>query len=137
MSTCIICCVAHICELVFVSYIYIYSYRTREEIQDVRKSRDPITSFREKLIQANLATDDEFKVGSNRYIHVNSCPLDPIAVLRLSRILIMMLRKLLTMLKVMHKMILNCMSMNSILMFIRICRLIFKFVDVTISPTNK
>ncbi|UJR15110.1 hypothetical protein I4U23_002076 [Adineta vaga] len=37
------------------------SYRTREEIQDVRKSRDPITSFREKLIQANLATDEEFK----------------------------------------------------------------------------
>ncbi|CAF0772124.1 unnamed protein product [Adineta steineri] len=37
------------------------SYRTREEIQDVRKSRDPITSFREKLIQAKLATEDEFK----------------------------------------------------------------------------
>ena len=39
------------------------SYRTREEIQDVRKSRDPITSFRERLIQANLATDEEFKVS--------------------------------------------------------------------------
>jgi pyruvate dehydrogenase E1 component alpha subunit len=41
-----------------------FSYRTREEIQDVRKSRDPITSFRDKLIQANLATDEEFKVCS-------------------------------------------------------------------------
>ena len=39
------------------------SYRTREEIQDVRKSRDPITSFRERLIQAHLATDEEFKVS--------------------------------------------------------------------------
>ena len=39
-----------------------FSYRTREEIQDVRKSRDPITSFRDKLIQAKLATDEEFKV---------------------------------------------------------------------------
>ncbi|CAF0842749.1 unnamed protein product [Adineta steineri] len=37
------------------------SYRTREEVQDVRKSRDPITSFREKVIEANLATDEEFK----------------------------------------------------------------------------
>ena len=39
-----------------------FSYRTREEIQDVRKSRDPITSFREKLINAKLATEEEFKV---------------------------------------------------------------------------
>lgn len=38
------------------------SYRTREEIQDVRKSRDPITSFREKLVTAKLATEEEFKV---------------------------------------------------------------------------
>ncbi len=42
----------------------IFSYRTREEIQDVRKSRDPITSFRDRVIQANLATDEEFKVSS-------------------------------------------------------------------------
>ncbi|CAF0922579.1 unnamed protein product [Adineta ricciae] len=41
------------------------SYRTREEIQDVRKSRDPITSFREKLVQAKLATEDEFKAIDN------------------------------------------------------------------------
>jgi len=37
------------------------SYRTREEIQDVRKSRDPITSFRDKVVEANLATEEEFK----------------------------------------------------------------------------
>lgn len=41
---------------------FCFSYRTREEIQDVRKSRDPITSFREKVVQANLATEEEFKV---------------------------------------------------------------------------
>ncbi len=49
-------------EIIKNSNFYNFSYRTREEIQDVRKSRDPITSFREKIIQANLATDEEFKV---------------------------------------------------------------------------
>ena len=39
-----------------------FSYRTREEVQDVRKSRDPITSLRDKLLQAKLATEEEFKV---------------------------------------------------------------------------
>jgi len=37
------------------------SYRTREEIQAVRKSRDPITGFKDKIVSANLATDDELK----------------------------------------------------------------------------
>ncbi|KRX88100.1 putative pyruvate dehydrogenase E1 component subunit alpha, mitochondrial, partial [Trichinella pseudospiralis] len=37
------------------------SYRTREEIQKVRKLRDPITSFREKILSANLATEEELK----------------------------------------------------------------------------
>ena len=41
---------------------FYFSYRTREEVQDVRKSRDPITSFREKILQAKLATEEEFKV---------------------------------------------------------------------------
>lgn len=40
------------------------SYRTREEIQEVRQSRDPITSFREKILNAELATADEIKVNS-------------------------------------------------------------------------
>lgn len=38
------------------------SYRTRDEIQEVRQTRDPITSFKEKIISANLATQDELKV---------------------------------------------------------------------------
>jgi len=37
------------------------SYRTREEIQEVRQSRDPITHFKERMIDANLATADEIK----------------------------------------------------------------------------
>lgn len=42
------------------------SYRTREEIQEVRQSRDPITHFKERMIDANLATADEIK-ASNKY----------------------------------------------------------------------
>lgn len=37
------------------------SYRTREEIQEVRKSRDPITSFKDKILTADLATEEELK----------------------------------------------------------------------------
>lgn len=38
------------------------SYRTREEVQEVRQTRDPITSFKEKILTANLATADQLKV---------------------------------------------------------------------------
>lgn len=37
------------------------SYRTRDEIQEVRQRRDPITSFKDKLITNNLATAEELK----------------------------------------------------------------------------
>lgn len=37
------------------------SYRTRDEIQEVRQTRDPITSFREKIIGAGLVTAEELK----------------------------------------------------------------------------
>lgn len=37
------------------------TYRTREEIQHMRSTRDPITGFKEKLIEAELATDAELK----------------------------------------------------------------------------
>lgn len=37
------------------------SYRTRDEIQEVRQTRDPITSFKEKIISSNLVTADELK----------------------------------------------------------------------------
>lgn len=38
------------------------SYRTRDEIQEVRQTRDPITSFREKIITSGLTTAEELKV---------------------------------------------------------------------------
>ncbi|XP_030758001.1 pyruvate dehydrogenase E1 component subunit alpha, mitochondrial-like isoform X2 [Sitophilus oryzae] len=37
------------------------SYRTREEVQEVRHSRDPITSFKEKILSRNLVTPEEIK----------------------------------------------------------------------------
>ncbi len=38
------------------------SYRTRDEIQEVRQTRDPITSFREKILNTELVHQDELKV---------------------------------------------------------------------------
>ena len=37
------------------------SYRTRDEIQEVRKTRDPITGFKDRIITSQLATEDELK----------------------------------------------------------------------------
>ncbi|XP_044011145.1 probable pyruvate dehydrogenase E1 component subunit alpha, mitochondrial isoform X2 [Aphidius gifuensis] len=37
------------------------SYRTREEIQEVRQTRDPLTSFKERILSTNLVTADELK----------------------------------------------------------------------------
>ncbi|VDL77315.1 unnamed protein product [Nippostrongylus brasiliensis] len=48
------------------------SYRTREEIQEVRKHSDPITGFKSRIITAGLVTEDELKqidkVGFRSYI---------------------------------------------------------------------
>lgn len=45
------------------------SYRTREEVQEVRQTRDPVTSFKEKIINAGLVTLDELKVNFSTLIH--------------------------------------------------------------------
>lgn len=45
------------------------SYRTRDEIQEVRQTRDPITSFKEKIIGSNLVAIDELKVNT-KYINL-------------------------------------------------------------------
>ncbi|VDM95315.1 unnamed protein product [Thelazia callipaeda] len=37
------------------------SYRTRDEVQEVRKTRDPVTSFKDKIVSAGLATENELK----------------------------------------------------------------------------
>lgn len=39
------------------------SYRTREEIQEVRQTRDPITGFKERVLNSNLVTQEEIKVN--------------------------------------------------------------------------
>nr|XP_026496152.1 probable pyruvate dehydrogenase E1 component subunit alpha, mitochondrial [Vanessa tameamea] len=37
------------------------SYRTRDEVQEVRQTRDPITSFKEKILSNELVTPDQLK----------------------------------------------------------------------------
>ncbi|XP_037039207.1 pyruvate dehydrogenase E1 component subunit alpha type II, mitochondrial-like isoform X2 [Bradysia coprophila] len=37
------------------------SYRTRDEVQEVRQTRDPITQFKDKVVNAGLLTNDEIK----------------------------------------------------------------------------
>ena len=37
------------------------SYRTREEIQEVRKTRDPITGFKDRILTAGLVLEEELK----------------------------------------------------------------------------
>lgn len=37
------------------------SYRSRDEVQEVRQTRDPITSLKEKIISNDLATAEEIK----------------------------------------------------------------------------
>lgn len=37
------------------------SYRSREEVQEVRQTRDPITQFKEKIINAGLTTTEDLK----------------------------------------------------------------------------
>merc|ERR1712147_519945 len=37
------------------------SYRTRDEVQEMRKTRDPITGFRDRIIGAELAETSEIK----------------------------------------------------------------------------
>lgn len=37
------------------------SYRSRDEVQGVRSTRDPINSFKERILDTGLATKDEVK----------------------------------------------------------------------------
>ena len=43
-------------------HVHFYSYRSREEIKEVKKERDPIDTFKEKIIAAGLVTKEELKV---------------------------------------------------------------------------
>lgn len=44
------------------------SYRTRMEVAGVRKERDPITSFKDKLVGASVVTNAELKVNFPSYL---------------------------------------------------------------------
>jgi len=47
------------------------SYRTREQIQEVRQKRDPITGFKDRVIASELMTAEEIKVQyESVYWHV-------------------------------------------------------------------
>ena len=48
-------------EVYFV-FVLCYSYRSRDEVQSVRKTRDPISGLREKLLDSGLADVDDIKV---------------------------------------------------------------------------
>ena len=39
----------------------IFSCRSRDEVQEVRQSRDPITGFRDRIVGAGLVTQQEVK----------------------------------------------------------------------------
>jgi len=43
----------------------LHSYRTREQIQEVRTKRDPITGFKDRVIACELMTAEEIKVCFN------------------------------------------------------------------------
>lgn len=47
-------------EIIFFPFI---SYRSRDEIQNVRKTQDPIASLKERMLSTELATTDDIKVS--------------------------------------------------------------------------
>lgn len=49
------------------------SYRTRDEVQNVRQTRDPITSFRERILSSEIVTADELKVTQEEIINNCKC----------------------------------------------------------------
>ncbi|XP_966627.2 pyruvate dehydrogenase E1 component subunit alpha, mitochondrial [Tribolium castaneum] len=42
------------------------SYRTHEEVKEMRSKRDPITNFKQKILDAKLVTEDELKEIENK-----------------------------------------------------------------------
>ena len=48
-------------SIIFSCPLLFFSRRSRDEVQEVRQSRDPITGFREKIVGAGLVTQQEVK----------------------------------------------------------------------------
>ena len=46
------------------------SYRTRDEVQEVRQTQDPITGFKEKLVAAGMFQAEELKVR-NKFLFMS------------------------------------------------------------------
>ena len=44
-----------------ISIFMVYFCRSRDEVQEVRQSRDPITGFRDRIVGAGLVTQQEVK----------------------------------------------------------------------------
>lgn len=42
------------------------SYRTREEIQEVRSKSDPISMLKDRMLSNNMASVEEFKVSADK-----------------------------------------------------------------------
>ncbi|CAH8500445.1 unnamed protein product [Dicrocoelium dendriticum] len=49
------------------------SYRSREEVQAMRRLRDPITLFQKRITESQLVTDEEIKVTTRESVRRNNC----------------------------------------------------------------
>ena len=49
------------------------SYRSPEEIKEVKKKRDPIKTLEKRMIDSNVSTSDELKVSITYINCVNIC----------------------------------------------------------------
>lgn len=56
------CCFTSLVEFKLTNYFHLISYRAREEIKEMRETRDPITVFRRKILECKLVTPEELKV---------------------------------------------------------------------------
>lgn len=55
-------CLQPCCGLFSRRRLFSRSYRTREEIQEVRSKSDPISMLKERMLANNMASAEEFKV---------------------------------------------------------------------------
>ena len=49
----------------------ICSYRSPDEIKEVRKTRDPILMLQNRMIESNVSTADELKVSIRKFCGFN------------------------------------------------------------------
>lgn len=49
-------------------FVFGYSYRTREEIAEVRATRDPIGLFKDRMLGSNISSAAEIKVAFYTYL---------------------------------------------------------------------